>query len=162
MRPVGHTRFIDLEKPLFVRRALNLGDQGIIEVGTVLDWKKLDISEWEVKRWFRLRMIDHQTIDPLTGKFCEPQNPITGEDGRRLDGPTLEEWEAAGYLAVHYPPEGFAPKWTARYEAYVEELTNPPVEDHEVDDDEVDDDEVDDDEVDEGDTEEEHDDAPEE
>lgn len=26
----------------------------------------------------------------------------------RTDGPTLEEWEAAGYKAEHYPPQGYA------------------------------------------------------
>lgn len=28
----------------------------------------------------------------------------------RTDGPTLAEWVAAGYLAEHYPPEGYAAK----------------------------------------------------
>lgn len=28
--------------------------------------------------------------------------------GLRTDGPTIEEWVAANYLAEHYPPEGYA------------------------------------------------------
>lgn len=28
----------------------------------------------------------------------------------RQDGPTLEEWTQAGYLAANYPPAGYAPK----------------------------------------------------
>jgi hypothetical protein len=36
-----------------------------------------------------------------------------GEDGLRLDGPTVAEYVAAGYQASAYPPEGYASRSTA-------------------------------------------------
>jgi hypothetical protein len=32
------------------------------------------------------------------------------DQGRRTDGPTLDEWITAGYKAEFYPPHGYAPK----------------------------------------------------
>lgn len=34
------------------------------------------------------------------------------KDELKQDGPTVEQWVAEGYLAINYPPEGYAPKST--------------------------------------------------
>lgn len=39
-------------------------------------------------------------------------------EGLRLDGPTLEEWTAAGYKAENYPPQDYAEKPSAGLTAY--------------------------------------------
>ncbi|AVI87788.1 hypothetical protein XJ28_18805 [Pseudomonas syringae pv. tomato] len=36
-----------------------------------------------------------------------------GDDGLRLDGPTVSEYIAAGYKASNYPPQGYASRSTA-------------------------------------------------
>lgn len=36
-----------------------------------------------------------------------PQPPRNAQ-GLRTDGPTIEQWVAAGYWAEHYPPQGYA------------------------------------------------------
>lgn len=36
-----------------------------------------------------------------------------GDDGLRLDGPTVAEYIAAGYKASNYPPQGYASRSTA-------------------------------------------------
>lgn len=43
----------------------------------------------------------------LIGELSEPGMP-------RKDGPTVEEWVKAGYLASNYPPDGYASRSTAK------------------------------------------------
>jgi hypothetical protein len=67
-----------------------------------------------------------------------PDQPAPSEP-LRDDGPTLEEYEAAGYKADTYPPAGFAARQSARYAEYTaaqggrkpklgDDVANPPTE----------------------------------
>lgn len=50
-----------------------------------------------------------------------------GDDGLRLDGPTVAEYVAAGYQASAYPPEGYASRSTAdEISAAVTAQATPP------------------------------------
>ncbi|YP_010115326.1 hypothetical protein PBC5_gp09 [Sinorhizobium phage PBC5] len=44
--------------------------------------------------------------------LIEETAPGLGDDGLRLDGPTVEEYVAAGYQAANYPPNGYAARST--------------------------------------------------
>ena len=44
----------------------------------------------------------------------------------REDGPTLEEWVAAGYQAAAYPPRGYAPKTASKPPTLVPEPISAP------------------------------------
>jgi hypothetical protein len=46
--------------------------------------------------------VDNEHVEPGAEQFSEPQNEL------RTDGPTLDEFVAAGYKAEDYPPAGFA------------------------------------------------------
>lgn len=56
------------------------------------------------------------------GQRAAPAEPL------RDDGPTLEEYEKAGYKAAGYPPHGYAAKASPRYTEYMNSLRQPPPE----------------------------------
>jgi hypothetical protein len=45
---------------------------------------------------------------PLVDPGRSPQQGPRNAQGLRTDGPTLQEWTAAGYPAKAYPPTGYA------------------------------------------------------
>lgn len=58
-----------------------------------------------------------ETLSPITmhgetppGQFVQTENTAPDEASLREDGPTIEEWIAAGYRPEHYPPSGYAEK----------------------------------------------------
>ncbi len=53
--------------------------------------------------------------DPLNR---EEDNAPRNEQGLRIDGPTLEEYTAAGYAPENYPPSGYAERPSAALEAF--------------------------------------------
>jgi hypothetical protein len=53
--------------------------------------------------------------------------PQVNAEGLKLKGPTLEEWESAGYLAENYPPEGYAEVFSPGLVAYRREQEDAAV-----------------------------------
>lgn len=53
-------------------------------------------------------------LEHFPGEPTPPPATVSAPDGQALreDGPTIEEFVAAGYKATDYPPEGFAPRST--------------------------------------------------
>lgn len=109
-------RLLDLEKPLFVRRKMTAGGREWDD-HEEFKWMLHGISAQTVGMLFRQRRISHfkegDFTTPLTTTESDARqaevyaDPLTDADGLRLDGPTVEEWVAAGYLARVYPPNGY-------------------------------------------------------
>jgi hypothetical protein len=62
--------------------------------------------------------------------YSNDRTPLNAEpprdaDGKRLDGPTIEEFVKAGYLAENYPPGDYAVKDSAGWQAELERRTAP-------------------------------------
>lgn len=56
---------------------------------------------------------------PIESAPSVPIMPVPVNDADlRIDGPTLEEWEAAGYKAETYPPQEYAEKPSPRLDEY--------------------------------------------
>lgn len=53
-----------------------------------------------------------ESYDPYTDSMMNQHTDVIKVLGLRTDGPTLEQWRAAGYTGP-YPPSGFAPKASA-------------------------------------------------
>lgn len=54
-----------------------------------------------------------QSLPKLVQKLSAlPKNRNVNEAGLRTDGPTLEQYVAAGYAAENYPPQGYAVRLT--------------------------------------------------
>ncbi len=72
----------------------------------------VDLSDKAVARVKRIRGVvvtDHEVGEmPQTS-----QRSTTDQDHLRTDGPTLQEFVAAGYSAENYPPSGYTDKRTA-------------------------------------------------
>jgi len=51
---------------------------------------------------------------PSIERHYSDDPPPLDAQGLRLDGPTMEEWLAAGYRRENYPPRGYAPKPSRR------------------------------------------------
>jgi hypothetical protein len=87
--------------------------------GFVTDWQRDEAAraarreiasraEAEIRARREARTSSDATETALHTKYTE----------LRHDGPTLEEFEAAGYAAEHYPPFGYAERHSARLAAY--------------------------------------------
>jgi len=78
----------------------------------------VDASGWKNARPLeRLRYIRRIKGTPIGADQPEAPQPST-PDGLRTDGPTLEEYVEAGYLAENYPPQGWAEKPSPGLDAY--------------------------------------------
>lgn len=105
-------RLFDSERPLYARREMTIGDQ-IYQSGEEIPWKDLDVAESFVMSWFRNRFVGHdQLIDAPPSVEAQPElsadqvenylGSVTGADGLRTDGPSIEEWVDHGYLPEDY------------------------------------------------------------
>ncbi|MFG0828774.1 HeH/LEM domain-containing protein [Pseudomonas sp. CJQ_7] len=65
---------------------------------------EVQAGEQDVSERCALVAVDHLGV----AEYLDRQGP----PGLREDGPTVAEWVEAGYLAVNYPPEGYASRST--------------------------------------------------
>lgn len=133
MTPHGRNkakRLLDLEKPLYARRRLETHGHSYA-MGEPVPWRDIGISRLTIERWFRLRIVSHfpggdqSQKRELTQVQIDRREGRTDKDGKRLGGPTMEEFVEAGYEASDYPPLGFAVVSSDMYDAYLEQLTAP-------------------------------------
>jgi len=117
------------DSPLYVRRQLEAA--GIqFNMGELLPWKELEVELGMVKRWFRLRLVGHELIEGGPPRE-EPQarKPPRDSHGLRTDGPTIEEFVAAGYLPEHYEDgnilQDYATKPSPGLSSYRRDKTGP-------------------------------------
>jgi hypothetical protein len=66
----------------------------------------------------------------MSSGYSNDRTPLNAEpprdaDGKRLDGPTIEEFVKAGYLAENYPPGDYAAKDSAGWQAELERRGAP-------------------------------------
>lgn len=66
-------------------------------------------------------LLARRDFDPAVHTLYDPTAP----PALREDGPTLEEWCAAGYQAEHYPPQGYAEKPSPALTVYRENGWEP-------------------------------------
>jgi hypothetical protein len=73
-----------------------------------IPWRELGVGLYVVQGWFRQRLVSHERRDqtPRLNSGMSEEGvdtlPLTTPTGLRLDGPTVEEWVANGYLPEHY------------------------------------------------------------
>jgi len=65
------------------------------------------------------------TLAPLNSDALR-STPTVNSEGLRLDGPTIAEFVAAGYLAANYPPTGYASRSTPEEIAAASAPAAPP------------------------------------
>lgn len=127
-------RLLDVTRPLFARRPMQISGV-VVGVGEEVRWQELGVSKRRLEMWFRLRKISHHArgeqqarrdaVEKDRQDRLEDVVSITDEDGLRVDGPTIQQWIASGYLPENYPPEGYAIVDPEGYLAYMEALTAP-------------------------------------
>lgn len=82
----------------------------------------LEMNDASARRWVRRGVAVYWTDDK---QHVDP-------DGLRLDGPTVDEYVKAGYVARNYPPRGYASRSTeeeiaAAIAAQVEKIADLPI-----------------------------------
>ena len=127
-------RVLNVRRPLFVGRRLSVGsdpdtgEQKFLEPGTPFD--PSTVSAMRLRTLFSNRYLTHDEpgsgaqgpgqrtgVRARHGRDWDSWQPQLDENGVVTNGPTLEEFTAAGYPEERYPPVGYHPVASPALEA---------------------------------------------